>query len=307
MEKFSKLIEDGEVRLFSNIQIRREIERNRHGKILDGLKPIRGLKYGHEFPNFCKGYPEHGALTDLLKKANALHKELLAGVDKDIRDRKLQADILIGRILAASTPLEVNKSVIDEARLRVELGNPPGKSRSLGDAIHWECLLRSPSGHVSLVSKDSDFSSPLHPDEMDPFLIEEWRTSKSAKHGKYAKIQLYETLSGFLKAHFPKFELSVEAKKDELIEQLRSSPSFSTTHKLIVALSQLTPFTAAQSRKLCHVLIENNQVHLIAKDDDVQNLYKIVKDKAWQLTDDAIAEECDKHLGWPAGDMSFPF
>ena len=124
---------------------------------------------------------------------------------------------------------------------------------------------------------------------------------------KWAEITLFETLSDFLGQKFPKFELSIEAQKDALIEQLSESHSFAKTHEIVEQLLQFGSFTAAQSRRLCNALVGNNQIYLIAKDKDIQNLFKIVKSNAWLLTDDATLEAGAARLGWSEHELSIPF
>jgi hypothetical protein len=45
----------------------------------------------------------------------------------------------------------------------MQLGNPPGKPGSCGDAVNWEALLQGcPNGEdLELVSEDRDYASPL--------------------------------------------------------------------------------------------------------------------------------------------------
>src|SRR6056297_385972 len=81
MHKAVKLIEDKEIRLFTNDQLRDEIERNRHSKIFDGMKGVRSLKFGAQLPNYFKDYPKHAELTGHLKSANRVYKEILGQVE----------------------------------------------------------------------------------------------------------------------------------------------------------------------------------------------------------------------------------
>jgi len=104
----------------------------------------------------------------------------------------LEADNLIESILEASTEISIDDEIIQKAKRRVELGNPPGKSKSLGDAIHWECLLSAAPYQIWFVSKDGDFASKLYPNEINPFLSKEW---ESAYKIPFAEITLFETLS----------------------------------------------------------------------------------------------------------------
>lgn len=302
MHKAVKLIQDGEIRLLSNEQLRNEIYRNRHSKIFDSMKSVRSTKFGVQLPNYFQDHPRYNELLGHLKSANQVYQEILTQIDDDIDKGHLAADRLIAEVLEASTPLDQNE-ILSRARERVELRNPPGKNGSLGDAIHWECLLASDALHVHIVSQDGDFGTPLRPGMLNPFLKSEWLSRKPA----FARARLHETLSAFLKENFANFELSIEAEKDELIANLMTAGSFKRTHELVAEIFQRLPLTAAQSRKLCHCLVANDQIHQIAHDADIQELFRNVKDKAWQLTEAGIMEECDRYLGWSQGEMSIPF
>lgn len=304
MHKVVKLIKDGEIILLSNSHLRNEIERNRHGKINDGFKPFAATRYGREFPNYCNSYEKFEELTTQLKKVNKIHRELVVSIENDIKNRNLEADNLIESILEASTEIPIDDEIIQKAKRRVELGNPPGKSKSLGDAIHWECLLSAAPYQIWFVSKDGDFASQLYPNEINPFLSKEW---ESAYKIPFAEITLFETLSSFLSSKFPEFELSVEAQKDELIENLSESASFAGTHEIVGNLLQFGSFTAAQSRRLCNILVGNNQVYLIAGDGDIQTLFNTVKSNAWFLTDADTIKACETRLGWPEHELGVPF
>ena len=235
MEKVVKLVHDGEINVLKNEPLVSEISRNRDGKLSEGFKTLRSIKYGQQFPNYCKAYNQHDSINDLLKAANLLHRELVDAVESDIRAKGLAADILIRDVLDEAQEISMGSSVLVAARQRLELANPPGKARSLGDAIHWECLLSAKTFNLSIVSQDGDFASPLYPTEINSFLANEW----IAKKGKHSKVVLFETLSAFLGKNFPKFELTTEARKDELIEALRASGSFAQTHAIVEALLQL--------------------------------------------------------------------
>lgn len=57
--------------------------------------------------------------------------------------------------------------------------------------------------------------------------------------------------------------------KSDLIESLRISPNFASTHSLIIKLSQYRNFSKEQVRRLFDVFFFNNQISWIATDSDV--------------------------------------
>ena len=60
------------------------------------------------------------------------------------------------------------------------MGNPPGKDNKYGDAVNWECLLDNvPNGEdLYFISADKDYRSLIHHENMNPFLIKEWKIKK---------------------------------------------------------------------------------------------------------------------------------
>lgn len=61
--------------------------------------------------------------------------------------------------------------------------------------------------------------------------------------------------------------------KNDLIERLRISPNFASTHSLIGELSQYQNFSKEQIRRLFEAFFFNNQISWIATDRDVSDFY----------------------------------
>ena len=61
---------------------------------------------------------------------------------------------------------------------------------------------------------------------------------------------------------------------DDLIEELKNSPNFASTHQIIYKLSQYQHFSKPQVKQLWQAFIQNNQIHWIATDKDIENFYK---------------------------------
>jgi hypothetical protein len=61
--------------------------------------------------------------------------------------------------------------------------------------------------------------------------------------------------------------------KNELIESLRISPNFVSTHSLIAKLSQYDNFSKEQIRRLFNAFFFNNQISWIATDSDVAGFF----------------------------------
>jgi hypothetical protein len=88
-----------------------------------------------------------------------------------------------------------------------------------------------------------------------------------------------------------KTSLSEYLGKNELIEGLRISPNFASTHSLLRELSQDQDFSKEQIRKLFDAFFFNNQINLIATDPDVASFYQsLVLDNKTLLTETELAQ-----------------
>lgn len=196
------------------------------------------------------------------------------------------ADQLVQRFFAGAESIQITPEFVESARLRVELGNPPGKRGSIGDAVNWEALLwYRPSDQLFFVTDDKDFYSPLDPTQAHEFLTVEWARAVGNP------IDFVRRLSA-LPASVPHEVLPVEDApdgRDELVARLVESWSFATTHQLIAQLRQIPSFTARQVRDLVAAL-DNSQVGGIITDDDVNSFYRwLAETHSEYLTDSDLA------------------
>ena len=72
-------------------------------------------------------------------------------------------------------------------------------------------------------------------------------------------------------------------EKDSLIEELRRSPGFASTHQIISNLSGKQNFSDSQIKRIWKAFIRNNQVHRIASDHDVESFCKLTIWDNWEL------------------------
>ncbi|HAW58015.1 MAG TPA: hypothetical protein DCX03_03195 [Bacteroidales bacterium] len=80
-------------------------------------------------------------------------------------------------------------------------------------------------------------------------------------------------------------------EKDSLIEELRISPNFASTHQIIAKLSAGQNFSDPQIKRIWEAFMQNNQVHWIATDHDVESFCKpIIFDNRELFTDDEISQ-----------------
>lgn len=90
---------------------------------------------------------------------------------------------------------------------------------------------------------------------------------------KKSSIKFYTNLVDFLNVHVKDIDLQAEREKLELIEKLKLSNSFMDTHGIIAMLNKYSSWSNIQIEALCESAINNSQVSLIIRDDDVKKFY----------------------------------
>lgn len=301
MEKLLALINGKEIRLLTNSHLRVEVERNREKVLASSLQALQQSKFEFNPPKICTGFTQLDAIRKQIGAANKELRDLIEGLKKKALAKDLPADDLIISLFEASTNDDIGTFEITAAEKRVSLGNPPGKAGSIGDACHWEYLLAKNLYDLDLISRDGDFSSPLDDSRISEFLLAEWR-----RESQYKRITLYKTLTSYFEKNFPQIKLSEEVRKNELIEQLSSSTSFSSTHDTISQLNEHRFFTVAQVVRLFEILLQNNQVSWISMDQDVRDFYLRLESKAYHVPTE-WEDEISKLLSVDRDDFFLPF
>lgn len=64
-----------------------------------------------------------------------------------------------------------------------------------------------------------------------------------------------------------------DKRKNDLIEELQNSRSFKTTHSVIAELASFAEWSKEQKDKIVSAAINNQQVFLILKDDDIKSFF----------------------------------
>jgi hypothetical protein len=303
LNKLAVLAKQQEITLQLPDQVNIEVRRNRADKIAQALKVLRDQRLNLEFPQLCRGYDEYHKLREYQKLYEGQHAELVAKIEEDSEARSLQADLILDELFALGSSIATSSEIVQRARLRCELGNPPGKRGSLGDAINFESLLEAlaEGQDLNFISDDSDFCSALNRDTFDPFLLDEWTDKKDAE------LFFYRRLSSFFRKEFPDINLADELAKDALIARLADSASFAITHSLIRKLSTYTDFTHAQVNDIVSAAIGNNQVYWIAKDPDVNRFLRRVIDGRESDIHSGNLSDLHGFLGETEEDDDIPF
>ncbi len=285
LEKLSNLtflLENEEAILFLPKQVIDEFYRNRENKISVSLKHIKNQELNLQFPQICKDYPEYEFLLQLQESYKKNHTELIKKISNDIKNFNLEADKVIKKLFDSALKIEIKNDIIDKARVRMDIGNPPGKNKSLGDAINWETLLVEVSKDLHFISGDKDYCSLLDNTQFNNFLMREWREKKNST------IYFYKKITDFFKKLFPNIKLDSEFKKDSLIKKLIDTSSFSQTHSIITKLSKFNEFTSDQLNEIVNAAISNRQIYWIIGDEEVHDFYLDIIKRNKNIIDSVI-------------------
>jgi PIN domain len=285
LSKLSDLIAQQHITLLLTDQIIDEFNRNREQRIDGAIKSLRSQTFNPQLPQLCEDYPEVDRVRESLKHYEQAHTLLVDRIITDIRAKTLKADRIIQSFFALGKKLPAHSQILDRARLRMGVGNPPGKNNSLGDAINWECLLEEIPVGIDLffVTGDKDYCSALNEDEFSDFLQTEWYNRKQKQ------IHFYKRLSGFCKEQFPEISLASVRDKEFLIRDLVNSQSIGDTQKAIAKLTYYKEFSAAQVNTIVTAAISNRQVVWSIEADLVKNfLSSLVTNNSQYLDADSL-------------------
>ena len=292
LRKLSVLIDKDKIKLILPRQVINEFRRNRENKIADALKRLKDQKIKLQFPQICKDYPEYKELKDQQKEYGKSHSVLIQKLTNDVENHQLKADAITSELFEKAGIIEYEKEIIESAKLRMAIGNPPGKNQSLGDAINWETALKHVSDldDIHFVADDKDYYSALNDNTFNEFLLAEW------KDNKHSDLFCYRRLSTFFKEHFPEIKLASEIEKELLIKELSRSSSFADTHIAISKLSKYSEFTVAQVDEILEAALSNSQILWIIKDEDVKEFISTVKEGKESKLNEANLKEISNYL-----------
>lgn len=288
IHKLAVLIDKGQVTLWLTAQVKDEFFRNRENKISDAIKKLKEQQLKPQFPQICKDYPEYQELSELQKAYAAKMSSLMKNVNADIDSLTLKADLKISELFEKSKIIPTTSDLVEKARLRRDVRNPPGKDGSLGDAINWEAMLQfvPPKQDIYLIADDKDYYSVLDENKVKDFLANEWQSTKASK------LYFYRRLSQFFKEHYPEIKLASELEKEFVIRSLVNSGNFANTHNAIEKLSKYAEFNKSQAAEIAQAALFNNQVGWIFSDDDVHDFYS----KFWKNHSALLEKEIQDNL-----------
>lgn len=283
LRKLIALLKKGKLTLYANTQLRDEFYRNRERKLAESIRDFSKTNIPKGLPRYMNEYGEAASFRDALKEAEIQRDALIARAKADAQSKSLVADKLFADILEVVQVGQIPQSTVSKALDRRIRGNPPGKSNSLGDQIHWEYLLTQvPEGvDLHIVSKDGDFESSLNEGQIEQFLADEWQEKKSGG------LKLHTELRPFLAEHFPNIKLAIDVEKLDAVENLVNSGSFASTHSAIERLGLIADSLSWQdAERIFNAGITNSQINWIGSDGDVRNFYQsLIKKYGHKLED----------------------
>ena len=212
---------------------------------------------------------------------------LLKNVMLAIDTSSLKADKTIDLLFKKAKIIDITPELVEKSKLRFDLGNPPGKNKSYGDALNWESLIENVDGgnDIYFIADDKDYFSEINNSNFNAFLLNEWTKKKGTK------IKFYKTLSDFFKDVLPDIKLATELEKDLLISELDSSPNFYTSRNILKKLSKLDSFSSEQINQIITSSINNTQVYWISEDEDINEyLYNFIETYSEKLDAELLKE-----------------
>lgn len=290
LKKLHLLLNRKEIILHLPEQTKDEFYRNRDVKIADALKRYKEEKLTNQFPQFCKDYPEYPVIREAIKNFDKTKQILLDKLLADIEENKLAADLLIEKLFDKANFHPITDEILIMSKYRFDLGRPPGKNKSYGDAINWETLLAVvPEWEdFHFVSDDKDFYSEINSDNFNHYLSNEWKIAKGLSLSHYRRI------SQFCRAQFPDINIASDYEKEVLVIDLTESKSFSKSRSTLKSLSKFEEFSTQQIDEFVKACIENTQVIWIKDDRDIKNYITTIVNLNKEKISPDLKQELDR-------------
>lgn len=281
LKKIVTLLNNGEIKLFIPKQVKNEFYRNRDSKLADAIKKIKDSKIQMNLPAFCKSYFYYSQINQYVKDIEKEKDDLLKTLFDDIKNKQLKADKVVENLFNIAEEIDYTPEIVNRSKLRYDLGNPPGKGSSYGDALNWECLLTiensdrfNPEKYdLYFISDDQDYTSPIDKESFNDFLFDEWNKQKGSK------ILFYKNLTNFFKENYSDIKLADDFERKLLVDKFVNSHSFYNTRYNLLALHDfgIGELSDEQVRRILIASIDNTQINWISQDDDINKmLYEII-------------------------------
>jgi predicted nucleic acid-binding protein len=289
LNKLLVLTNSKEITLYIPEQTMNEFSRNRDVKIADAIKRFNENKLNNIYPQITKDYiEEYGLMREAAKTFEKAKQSILDKIKTDILNNDLKADKIIEKLFKIGTKIPTTTDLVARSQIRYDLGNPPGKNNSYGDALNWESLLSTVGEFENFffLSDDKDYFSVFDDHYFNSFLLKEWESKMV-----FTPFRYYKSLSTFFKENYPNINISTELKKEQLITGLSESSSFSETRNILRELVHYNDFTNKQLADIVQSSVSNNQIYWIGKDNDISNFLNDIVGKKFSIVDPEIAND----------------
>lgn len=267
LKKLIALINTDNIRLYIPEQTRNEFYRNREVKIADSLDKLRGTKLGNQFPMICHSYDEYDLMKKAIKNFETNKSKLLEKLQHDAETETLLADEVLNQLFSKAVIIDTSDNILNRSILRYDIGNPPGKDKSYGDAINWESLLEKVPNNFDLyfISDDKDYYSKLNEKKFNEYLLKEWKEKKESE------LHYFRRLTDFFKKHYPDIEISSETEKEIIIKNLIEAYSFDNAKSVLRKLRNFDNFSIKQLNDITSAFATNSQIYWIKNNYIVSN------------------------------------
>ncbi|MDP9155346.1 MAG: PIN domain-containing protein [Pseudomonadota bacterium] len=295
-------------------QVMNELERNREKRLKTSADQFKSTSHPGEIPQHMMDYPQSEDYRKAIDAASKARNAMINQAATDASNKTLPADKVLEELFEKADRYSDDPDVFARALQRSQKADPPGKPDSVGDQSNWETLLEHlPKEDLHIVSKDGDYFSALNTGLPHPFLAKEWKEKKhsdlyvykgikpfldrylvtieeeaalvaqwaaaaQAAAAEEVAVQVNDAALGnepAAAAEAPAAPVkSTDPEKEEAIEALINSPSFSSTHAAVAKLEEYrSALTTEEVARLFEAAIDNKQINWIASDSDVYAFY----------------------------------
>ncbi|WP_423188410.1 PIN domain-containing protein [Alkalibacterium sp. f15] len=270
LSEFSKLKNLKNIKIYLPSQTKDEVNRNRIVKINDARRKFEDVSYTPKIPNLYNEFEDKSKdFRKLSREIDSFFKAWKEEVSYAINKKELKADLVIKEIFEKAHQVDTS-GYYDKAIYRMDVGNPPGKNNSYGDAINWEALLDDVPEREDLfiITDDKDYYDDKKEEQVNSFLLNEWNEQKKSE------VHVFNSLGSFFEKHIQVIHLKEEQEKNKSIIDLEETQSFSNTHSVIQKLfSHLDSFSKEQTSRIIDAAIDNSQIGNILEDPDIKEFY----------------------------------
>lgn len=309
--QLKKLIEnlgDDRIQLHLPQQVLNELERNREPKLKASADQFKKESFPTSIPRHMQDNPHAAIYSAAVDSALKARNLMINQAATEASSHTLSADKILSELIGKANVYAEDDVIFQRAISRMQKGNPPGKSGSVGDQYNWEYLLQNvPNEDLHIVSKDSDYVSGMNTGRAHPFLEKEWSRKKNACLHLYSELrpfidkylisleseaalvaeQVHQTASSIehlapapsdQNREIEESNMAVQtmtmesviAEKNSAITDLIDSMAFTSTHSAIAKLEELRATLSKDDVELLFTAaLNNNQIAWIASDSDV--------------------------------------